>query len=115
MATKNKAKSPQKMPAMGEILVGKCFHIFGENQQVQYQGIVLGLVNSDYALVQYYEWFIGEPNTLEVIAVERMSWGATANHRELGSWQFYENNQHMHEWYENHSHASHGSGDQPDP
>jgi cobalamin biosynthesis Mg chelatase CobN len=105
MPTKPTAKTAPKKPLPELSLVGRCFHVFGENQKVQYQGIVRGMVNDTHALVQYFEWFMGEANTFEVVSVKRMSKGATVDNRAPGSWQFYEDNQQMNDWYENHPHT----------
>jgi hypothetical protein len=86
----------------GMSLVGRCFHVFGADRKVRYQGVVRGMVSPTHALVQYFEWLTGAPNTMEVVWVERMARGATATSREPGSWQFYEDTGHMIAWYASH-------------
>jgi hypothetical protein len=94
-----------KSPPPTMSLVGRCFHVFGEKRKVQYQGIVRAMVGDDHALVQYFEWLMGEPTTIEVVSLERMSFGATPNSRAPGSWQFYQDDEHMNGWYASHRDA----------
>lgn len=79
-------------------LVGRCFHIFGEDGHVQYQGQIRCDLGGGNYLVQYFDWLIGEPGTMSIVPVSKMI------ERELrrgnGSWQFYEDVEHMNFWYE---------------
>jgi hypothetical protein len=80
-------------------LIGKCFHIFGGDGKVARQGRVVAVVGPSHYLVQYFDWALGEPNTMAVVSVETMA--VTAEHeRKPGSWQFYEDADHMNRWYE---------------
>jgi hypothetical protein len=115
MPAKPKAPATVTKPEPARSLVGMCFHMFGENEKVQNQGIVRGMVNDDYAIVQYFEWFTGEPNTMEVVSVKRMSKGAASGKRSPGSWQFYDDNNHMNEWYQNHPATKADQRDSPAP
>ena len=90
---------------MKNILDGKCFHIFGENRTVEFQGRIVGLVNEHYALVQYFEWIMGEPNDLAVIPIAQM----VKNGTEQGSYQFYTDAEQMIDWYNTHEWARPGT------
>lgn len=52
-------------------------------------------------LVQYFEWSMGEANTLEIVQISDMVSRSPSSHSP-GYWQFYEDNEHMNHWYENH-------------
>jgi hypothetical protein len=76
-------------------LVGRCFHVFAEDGTIERQGIVRADLGGGGYLVQYFEWFAGTPSTMEVRYITEMKPG-----RGNGSWQFYEDNEHMSSWYE---------------
>lgn len=86
-------KTSKDEPELG--LVGRCFHVFREDMKVQYQGVVRGSLGEGLYLIQYYEWLMGEPGTMEIRHVSEMKPG-----RKPGCWQFYEDNEHMNFWYE---------------
>jgi hypothetical protein len=73
------------------------FHTFHKTKSGQravvYQGIVRARIEGGLYLVQYFEWFAGSPNTMELVRVEDML-----------NWQFYEDTEHMSFWYEHHYH-----------
>jgi len=48
-------------------LVGRCFHIFGKDKHVQFQGVVRANLGEGLYLIQYFEWMMGEANTLAVV------------------------------------------------
>ena len=76
-------------------LVGRCFHIFGDDGSVQNQGVVRGDLGEGRYLVQFFEWMLGELSTMEIRHIGDMRGG-----REAGCWQFYEDAEHMNFWYE---------------
>lgn len=85
-------------------IVGRCFHVWGEptqkgDPQVQYQGVVRALVDHDKALVQFFDWIMGEPSTSSLVSLSTMV-RDPPDSRKAGSWQFYENAEHMNFWYE---------------
>lgn len=82
-------------------LVGRCFHIFGADKRVERQGCVVAPVGEGLFLVQYFEWMMGEANTLEIVQVADMV-SRSPSSRGPGYWQFYEDHEHMNHWYENH-------------
>ena len=81
------------LPAIG--LIGCCFHIFDAKGAIRSQGVVRGYLGEGYYLVQYFDWIVGSPSTMEVRPLTDMKPG-----REDGCWQFYENNEHMKYWHE---------------
>jgi hypothetical protein len=78
-------------------IIGRCFHTFKQTKSgddgVQYQGVVRARVEEGIYLVQYFEWFVGEPSTMALVRIEDML-----------AWQFYEDNKHMNFWYEHRYH-----------
>jgi hypothetical protein len=97
--TSSRIKGPP--PELG--LVGRYFHIFHKDNEVQYQGIVRGSLGNGKYLVQYFEWVKGEPREMEIRSIEDMRPG-----RSEGCWQFYEDADQMNFWYEHYvkKHAS---------
>jgi hypothetical protein len=93
-ATEAKSETKRELKPMG--LVGRCFHIFDADGCIRHQGIVRGDLGDGRYLVQYFEWLIGEPGTLEIRYVTEMRPGRTE-----GAWQFYEDCEHMKYWFEN--------------
>jgi len=82
-----KTKEPQPLS-----LVGRAFHTFEDrdgDRTIKYQGIVRGKITESVYLVQYFEWIMGEPSTLELVTLDGMM-----------GWQFYEDTEHMGFWYE---------------
>src|SRR5215831_12635152 len=78
-------------------LIGRGFHVFRETKSrkraIKYQGVVRARIEDGLYLVQYFEWFVGEPSTLELVRIEEML-----------EWQFYEDTEHMNFWYEHRYH-----------
>jgi hypothetical protein len=74
-------------------LVGRCFHTFDDKGAIRHQGIVRGQVGPTVYLIQYFEWFVGEPSTLAIFDLADMK-----------GWQFYENAEHMNFWYQHRYH-----------
>lgn len=83
-------------------LTGLFFHIFGEDQEIIFQGMVQDVVNEDHVLVQYFDGFIGELSTIEVVPVAHMAKSAHTTNCGEGSWQFYETVDEMTTWYKRH-------------
>jgi hypothetical protein len=85
-------------PALG--LVGRYFHIFTEDKEsgkktIQRQGMVRGELGDGYYLVQYFDWWAGEANTMDIHRIESMT---------PGRWQFYETSEDMKHWYQTYRH-----------
>jgi hypothetical protein len=84
-------------------IVGRCFHIWGQTERgsptIQYQGVVRALVDQDKALIQFFDWIVGEPSTLSIVSLATMV-RDPPDSRKAGSWQFYENVEHMSFWYD---------------
>jgi hypothetical protein len=56
-------KSEKPLP-----LVGLFFHVLDGERLVQRQGVIQGVVNPDHAIVQFFEWFRGAPDTIAAMA-----------------------------------------------
>jgi hypothetical protein len=65
-------KSEKPLP-----LVGLFFHVLDGERLEQRQGVIQGVVNPDHAIVQFFEWFRGAPDTIEIVPVAAMATGAT--------------------------------------
>ena len=50
-------------------LVGMFFHVHGSHGKISRQGVIRGAVGANAYLVQYFEWLMGFPNTLEIVPV----------------------------------------------
>lgn len=101
---KPKVQVTAKPPAATEPdgLVGRYFHIFGDDRRVQYQGRVVKQIDPTHYLVQFYEFFAGDPNTLHVVTIDQMSTSKIISGRGVNTWQFYQDHQHWIDWYESH-------------
>lgn len=86
------SEETNKLETLG--LVGRCFHVFDNNGYVKYQGIVRGELGNGNYLVQYFDWTTGSLDTMEIRNTSEMKPG-----RKEGCWQFYEDSEHMYEWY----------------
>ena len=53
-------------------VVGKYFHSANENNQVEWQGVVIGEPHPGWYLVQLFEWTSGEPSTQRLVPIEKM-------------------------------------------
>jgi predicted GIY-YIG superfamily endonuclease len=92
-------KPLEPAPLAGTSFVGLCFHIFGADRAPRYQGHIIGLVDGGYALVQFFEWMFGEPNTIRLFALADILEGCARPYRSDGSWIFHENSEAMCRWY----------------
>ena len=105
--TAAKRSSPSSADPWATGIVGRCFHIFDETPagepRIQFQGVVRALVDHDKALVQFFDWIVGEPSTASVVLLSTMVCDPPGS-RKAGSWQFYENVEHMNFWYEHRYH-----------
>jgi hypothetical protein len=81
--------------------VGRCFRVFGADQNPERQGTVLSAVGPAHFLIQYFEWAWGAPSTMAVVSVETMA-ATPPLERSPGAWQFYESEGHMCEWFDQH-------------
>jgi hypothetical protein len=104
--TTKQAQKPELPPLD---LVGRCFHIFGEGAEVQYEGVVRGALGDGHFLIQYFECFDGTLNTMAVVHMRDMV--QPREHRAQGAWQFYENAEHMRGWSESYGSQRRGSDD----
>jgi len=96
----SKIEKPNAVAPSG--LVGRSFHIFGDDGSVNYQGAVVAQVGPEHYLVQYFDWILGQESTLAVISLGDMAC-SPKNNRRPWTWQFYKNDAHMNEWYEQHA------------
>ena len=71
-----------------EGLVTRCFHVLSKDNKPQEQGIVRAHVKDDVYLVQYFNWSKGQPTTCRLATLAEMM-----------DWQFYEDNEHMQNYY----------------
>lgn len=88
----------EDMPVLTDanVIVGKCFVVFGPDRKPVRQGVVQGVVADDLFLVQWFDWITGEPSTLSVVPVTNMLW--KNNGREKGEWEFFEDDAHLRFW-----------------
>ena len=83
-----------------DCLVGRFFHIFGDNREVERQGCVIAKIDPTHYLVQFYDWFVGNPGSMHIFSLDAMTNTSTIiNERASGCWQFYESHEHWVEWY----------------
>ena len=76
----SQADYPQHPEIHTDALAGHFFHsLTVEDEQLEWQGYVLGRVEPGVYLVQLFEWLMGEPNVRRLVRVERMQ-----------NWLFYE-------------------------
>jgi len=75
-------------------LVGKCFVIFGYNSAWSRQGVVRHDLSGGYYLVQFFDAFMGLPNTSAIFHISQM----VDQNRAKGGWEFFENDEHLREW-----------------
>ncbi len=79
-------------------LVGRSFHVFGDDGAVRYLGTVVAQAGREHYLVQYFEWLSGQESTLAIIPLSDMAC-SPKNSRAPWTWQFYKDDAHMNEWY----------------
>lgn len=65
-------------------LIGSYFHTWDDDGTLNEQGRVLSRHADGYYLVQFYEWFMGEPSSRQLRAFESMV-----------SWTFYDSHEAM--------------------
>jgi hypothetical protein len=61
-----------KPKAISEPLVGRYFHIWGDDGTISRQGCVIAQIDPTHYLVQFYEWFTGGASTLHVYTIDSM-------------------------------------------
>lgn len=77
--TKPKALLKNSMPAAGESLVGQFFHSIGkDDDQLEWQGHIIGNPEPGWYLLQLFDWAMGEPNVNRLMRIE-----------DMGHWLFY--------------------------
>jgi len=59
------------------------------------------MADEHHAIVQYFEWLMGEPKTLEIVPISRMV-AQKIGERTEGYWQFYLSAEQMNDWYHTH-------------
>jgi hypothetical protein len=79
-------------------LVGRYFHIWGDDGCISRQGRVVAQIDPAHYLVQLYDWIVGEANTMHVYTLDDMTVGKAD--RAPGAWQFYESHEHWRFWME---------------
>ena len=90
-----------KPKAISEPLVGRYFHIWGDDGTISRQGCVIAQIDPTHYLVQFYEWFTGGASTLHVYTIDSMTVPKTdRDERAPGAWQFYDDRAHWNFWYE---------------
>ena len=67
-------------------LVGMYCLTFRDGGKVSHQGKIVGMVDSGIYIVQWFEWMMGEPTNLSIVAVESMF-----------EWKFYSSQDDWHE------------------
>jgi hypothetical protein len=72
-------------------LVGRWFHSFTEDAQLQWQGQIIAKVEPGYYLVQTYEWIIGEESTQHLVTIDQMK-----------TWLFHPSDEAMRDHYYHH-------------
>lgn len=88
-----------KKSGKGDILIGRPFHVFGENGAIDRQGIVLLRVDPERYLVQYLEWSTGRASAQQVVSIVEMT-SSPRNSRGPWQWQFYADEFEMIDWLE---------------
>ena len=54
-------------------ITGCFFHTLNENEKIQFQGMVIGQIETGFYLVQLFDWLMGEPSIRKVVRVEEMT------------------------------------------
>jgi|SRR5271165_3191312 len=100
-ATKTKTVSEKKPATTRDELpldlVGCCFAIWGEGGQIDYQSYIRSRPEPGLYLVQFFDWFIGEPSTMTIMPIEKM---LRAPFKEPGSMILFEDNKRLQFWME---------------
>jgi hypothetical protein len=86
-------KSAEEKEEQG--LVGRFFHILGDEGCVRFHGLVIAQVDPTRYLVQFYN-----EGTLHVFDIDAMCTANSLRHREPGAWQFYDDEEHWTSWYQ---------------
>lgn len=71
------------------VLIGKFFHSLNRQNQVHWQGVVLGSPEPGWYLLQLFEWGMGEPSVIRL-----------ARFDEMRTWLFYDSASAMKRSYE---------------
>jgi len=59
-------------------LKGKFFYDFDEEGYVKHQGHIIDYLNEDIVIIQYFEWFMGEPSMTKTVWVKEIVDGGWA-------------------------------------
>jgi hypothetical protein len=77
-------------PVLVDGLVGCWFHAFSNNE-IKWQGHIVGEPVPGIYLVQLFDWFLGDPQFLRLVPLADMM-----------DWQFYRNDAEMKDWHDSH-------------
>jgi hypothetical protein len=88
-----------KKSSKEDMLIGRPFHVFGENGVIDRQGIVLLRVDPERYLVQYLEWSTGRASAQQVVSIVEMT-SSPRNSHGPWQWQFYTDEFEMIDWLE---------------
>ncbi|SEJ87315.1 hypothetical protein [Paraburkholderia diazotrophica] len=77
-------------------LVGRFFHVM-HGRRIRYQGRVVAQIDATRYLCQFYEFLLGQPNTLHVFNLDDMVW---KDGEGAASFQFYDDAEHWRNWFE---------------
>jgi len=72
-------------------LKGKFFHAFDDEGYVQHQGCIVELAGEEIAIVQYFEWALGDRSTIKAVWVKTIV---------DEGWALYESDEAMRDAYE---------------
>jgi len=83
---------------MDNILLGKFFHIFKDGKP-NWQGQVTGQIDETHYLCQLYDFIMGDPSTIHIFTIDQMTSSVDVMRGDL-AFQFYMNDEHWRQWYE---------------
>lgn len=72
-------------------LAGKCFHRFDNDGYVSHQGVIREVINDEFIVVQYFDWFIGQLNRKETLPLNSIA---------QEKWALYNSAEEMRDHYE---------------
>jgi len=76
-------------------IIGICFIGIADDGKLGYQGLIYAHVHASIYMVQYFDAFMGEPNTLEPVDLAELAGSPTACAKEPGKVLFFEDDEHM--------------------
>jgi hypothetical protein len=81
-------------------MIGRCFIIWGEDQEWNFQGIIRGEPMPGVYLCQFFDALIGAPSDLTIIPLDQMTIRPWA---EPGSFKLFEDDEQLRFWIEHRS------------